>query len=331
MAATIKDIKEETGLSLATISKYLNGGKVLEENAQRIRAAVEKLHYQPNEMARSLVTNKTRTVGVICYNVASLFAGMMIKHAGDYLRSKGYSVLICDSDNSEEVQEKNIRFMIHKKVDGIIIIPVSAKPDAIHLAREARIPIVLLDRDVRGGGYDTVLVNNYEASLTLMDCLIRKGHKKIALISSDSHLSHVERNRAYIDTMLKEGLPIEPSYVCLDMHSIEAGYSAMKRLMALKDRPTAVFSTGYDFNMGIIMALNEMGARLPDDMSIVGFDDLLLPRILHPQLTVMAQPMEALGTTAAEMLLKRIEKKTEYPEHVVLTAKLLEGNSVKEI
>ena len=331
MAATIKDIKEETGLSLATISKYLNGGKVLEENAQRIRDAVEKLHYQPNEMARSLVTNKTRTVGVICYNVAALFSGMMIKHVGDYLRSKGYSVLISDSDNSEIIQEENIRFMISKKVDGIIIIPVSARPDALHLAREAHIPIVLLDRDVRGGGYDTVLVNNYEASLKLMECLIQKHHKKIALISSDSHLSHVERNRAYIDTMLKEGLPIEPAYVRLDAHSIESGYSAMKALMTLDNRPTAVFSTGYDFNLGIIMALNEIGARLPEEMSIVGFDDLLLPRILHPQLTVMAQPMEQLGTEAAALLLKRIEKRTDFPEHVVLQAKLLEGNSVMDM
>ena len=109
MSATIKDIKEETGLSLATISKYLNGGKVLDKNAQLIRAAVEKLHYQPNEMARSLVTNKTRTVGVVCYSVASLFAGIMLKHVGDYLRSKGYGVLICDSDNKEELQTENIR------------------------------------------------------------------------------------------------------------------------------------------------------------------------------------------------------------------------------
>ena len=125
MSATIKDIKEETGLSLATISKYLNGGKVLDKNAQLIRAAVKKLHYQPNEMARSLVTNKTRTVGVVCYSVASLFAGIMLKYVGDFLRSKGYGVLICDSDNKEELQEENIRFMLNKKVDGIIIIPVS--------------------------------------------------------------------------------------------------------------------------------------------------------------------------------------------------------------
>lgn len=332
MAATIKDIKEETGLSLATISKYLNGGKVLEENAQRIRAAVEKLQYQPNEMARSLVTNRTRTVGVICYNVAAVFAGMMIKHVGDYLRSKGYSVLISDSDNSETLQEENIRFMINKKVDGIILIPVSAKPTALHLAKDAHIPLVLLDRDVKGGGYDTVTVNNYEASVKLMECLIEKHHEKIALISSEAHLSHVERNRAYFDVMHREGLMINPDYIFLDAHSVEAGYSLMKQLLDLPERPTAVFSTGYDFNLGIIMALNEAGLKLPDEMSIVGFDDLLLPRILHPQLTVMAQPMEELGVAAASLLLKRIEKKTtDKVEHIVLETKLLEGNSVMEL
>ena len=332
MAATIKDIKEETGLSLATISKYLNGGKVLEENAQRIRAAVEKLHYQPNEMARSLVTNRTHTVGIICYSVAALFAGMMIKHVGDYLRQKGYGVLICDSDNSDALQEENIRFMINKKVDGIILIPVSAKPTALHLAKEAHIPLVLLDRDVKGGGYDTVTVNNYEASVKLVECLTEKHHEKIALISSEAHLSHVERNRAYFDVMHREGLTINPEYIFLDAHSVEAGYSLMKKLLDLPERPTAVFSTGYDFNLGIVTALNEAGLKLPDEMSVVGFDDLLLPRILHPQLTVMAQPMEELGVAAAALLLKRIEKKsTDKVEHVVLKTKLLEGNSVMEL
>ncbi len=332
MSATIKDIKEETGLSLATISKYLNGGKVLEKNAQLIRDAVEKLHYQPNEMARSLVTNKTRTVGVVCYSVASLFAGIMIKHVGDYLRSKGYGVLICDSDNREELQEENIRFMLNKKVDGIIIIPVSARPDCLRIAKDAHVPVVVLDRNIEGQDHDLVTADNYNAAIKLMDCLIAHHHTKIALISSDANLSHADRNRAYMDVLRRENIPVRKEYICLDNHTMEAGYCAMKKLMCLDERPTAVFSTGYDFNLGIIMALNEDNIKYPEEISIVGFDDLILPSILHTQLTVMSQPMEKMGRAAASLLLKRIHgKKSVKPEHIIFDATLLRGNSVIDL
>ena len=332
MSATIKDIKEETGLSLATISKYLNGGKVLDKNAQLIREAVEKLHYQPNELARSLVTNKTRTVGVVCYSVASLFAGIMLKHVGDYLRSKGYGVLICDSDDDEELQADNIRFMINKKVDGIIIIPVSTKPDCLKIAHDANVPIVVLDRDVKGDDHDVVTVDNYGAGVKLMNYLIERHHTKIALISAGSHSSHTARNQAYIDVLQRENIPIKNEYIYLGNHTMEAGYCAMKTLLCLDGPPTAVFSTGYDFNLGIIMALNEANVKYPEEMSIVGFDDLILPSILHTQLTVMSQPMKKMGRAAAALLLKRIHsKKTVNPEHIIFDAVLLGGNSVIDL
>lgn len=332
VTATIKDIKEETGLSLATISKYLNGGKVLEKNAQLIREAVEKLHYQPNELARSLVTNRTRTVGVVCYSIASLFAGILLKHIGDYLRGKGYGVLICDSNNDEQVQEDNIRFMINKKVDGIIIIPVSAKPDCLQIARDAHVPVVALDRDMEGEDHDVVTTDNYGAAKLLMDYLIDRHHRKIALISSGVHSSHVERNKAYEDVLKRENIPIRKEYICLGNHSIEVGYCAMKKLLCLTERPTAVFSTGYEFNLGIIMALNEVGIKYPEEISIVGFDDLILPSILHTQLTVMSQPMEKMGKEAASLLLKRINgKKSTKPERIIFDAVLLRGNSVIDL
>lgn len=330
MAATIKDIKEETGLSLATISKYLNGGKVLEENAQLIQAAVEKLHYQPNEVARSLVTNRTRTVGIVCYNVASLWVGTILKYLGKCLRVGGYSVLICDSDDKEELQEENIRFMISKKVDGIILIPVSANPDCLRRARNEGIPLVVLDRDVDGDDHDAVAVDNYHGAMHLMEYLFSKNHRKVALISSSIHSSHTDRNRAYLDIMAREGLPVREEYVCLQPHhSLEDGYCAMKKLLHLADMPTAVFSTGYEFNLGVFMALNEEKIKCPEEISIVGFDDLILPSILQPQLTVMSQPMEEMSREAVKLLLRRIEgKKTSGPVHIVLKVDFREGNSV---
>lgn len=332
MAATIKDIREETGLSLATISKYLNGGKVLEKNAQLIRDAVEKLHYQPNEMARSLVTKRSRTVGIVCYSVASLYTGNMLKYMGSYLRSKGYGVMICDSDNDAGLQDENIRFMISKKVDGIIIIPVSPDAHCLQIVEEAQIPMVILDRDLNGCGHDAVLLKNYEGAMKLMEYLFSAGHRKIALVSSEIHTNHMDRNQAYLDILHREGIPVRKEYIRLGPHSMEMGYCAMKTLLRLEDRPTAVFSTGYEYNLGIIMALNEDRVKYPEEISVAGFDDLIIPSILNPQMTVMQQPMEEMGKAAAALLLKKIKgEESAQPVRILFDAILLKGNSVKKL
>ena len=126
MPATIIDIKNRTGLSLATISKYLNGGNVLPENKIKIETAIKELHYEVNEIARGLVTNKTRTIGVSVYSIESIFNGTLLKYMGDALRKAGYGLLICDSNQDEETERKNIKFLLNKKVDGLIVIPVES-------------------------------------------------------------------------------------------------------------------------------------------------------------------------------------------------------------
>src|SRR5574344_192783 len=140
MPATIVDIKERTGLSLATISKYLNGGNVLPENKVKIEAAIKELHYEVNEIARGLVTNRTRTIGVIVYSIESLFNGTLLRYIGESLRRSGYGMLICASENDETVEAQNVRFLISKKVDGIILIPVARTSEFLKPAERAGIP-----------------------------------------------------------------------------------------------------------------------------------------------------------------------------------------------
>ena len=154
MSSTIRDIRDRTGLSLATISKYLNGGNVLPENRILIEKAIKELQYEPNEIARGLVTNKTRTVGVVVYNIESMFNGILLRHIGQALRREKYALLICDSRGDETVEAENIRFLIGKKVDGIIVLPIARTPGFLRPAKEAGIPVVLLDRPVEGEALD---------------------------------------------------------------------------------------------------------------------------------------------------------------------------------
>ena len=160
MAATIRDIKERTGLSLATISKYLNGGNVLPENRIKIEAAIKELHYSVNEIARGLVTSRTRTVGVVVYSIESLFNGTLLHHIGNALRAAGYGLLICDSMGDAETEAQNIKFLVNKKVDGIIVVPVSTEAEFLEPAKNAGIPAVLLDRAIFDGDYDCVRIDN---------------------------------------------------------------------------------------------------------------------------------------------------------------------------
>ena len=330
MAATIRDIKEQTGLSLATISKYLNGGNVLPENKVKIETAIKELHYEVNEIARGLVTNKTRTVGVIVYNVESFFNGTVLRYIGGKLRERGYGLFICDSCNDEEVEAQNVRFLLGKKVDGIIVIPIAKTPNFLNPAKNAGIPVVLLDRCFQNYNFDCVRIDNRTAAFRAADILIENHHKDIAIICSKEEYTGCERYLGFMDAMSQAGLKVSEAYMKKGNHSIKFGYESMKQLLNMPTPPTAVFMTNYDLTLGAVMSLNESSARCPEDVSFLGFDDLILSHIVEPRMCMVVQPMKEMGEKTVELLLDRIEsKETGTPIEIVLGTRIQEGNSIK--
>ncbi|MBQ9503541.1 MAG: LacI family DNA-binding transcriptional regulator [Lachnospiraceae bacterium] len=332
MSATIRDIKAATGLSLATISKFLNGGNVLPENRVKLEAAIKELHYEVNELARGLVTNRTRTIGVVVYAVENTFTGTLLKYVGESLRRRGYGMLICDSGNDEEVEARNIKFLINKKVDGIIVIPVSGRANFLEPAKNAGIPVVLMDRNINGE-FDCIKTNNRTASKRAVEVLIDAGHTAIACIGSESEYTGKERLLGYKDAMEAAGLAIRPEYIKRGTHSIEFGSTAMQELLELPEPPTAVFMTNYEINLGSVITLHRLGISCPEEISLIGFDDLILSHIIEPKISVMAQPMKEMGERAAETLLKHIEDSDgeAAPEEMILSAKYIEGESIRKI
>ncbi len=332
MAATIKDIREKTGLSLATISKYLNGGNVLPENRRKIERAIDELHYEVNELARGLATSRTQTVGVMVYSVESLFCGRMLRFIGEALRRRGYGLLICDSNDSAQVEAENVQFLLGKRVAGIIVIPIAEDAGFLAPAARAGIPAVLLDRPLPGDAYDCVRINNFAAARRAVELLLAKGHRKIAVISSDERTyTGWERRRGYLAALAAAGLTPPGAYVKTGTHSIEFGHNSMRELLGLGDPPTAVLTTNYEVTLGAVMAVNECGVSCPDQISMLGFDDLILAHIVRPRMHMVVQPMQKMGERAVELLLERIQNPDSPPVEIVLGTALQAGNSIREI
>lgn len=332
MSATIRDIKEKTGLSLATISKYLNGGNVLPENKVKIEAAIKSLHYEVNEIARSMITNKTRTVGILMHNVESPFSGQLMHYISMNLREHGYGMLICDSCNDAELEAKNLRYLINKKVDGIIVVPVSEKSSFLEPAKTAGVPVVLMDRALSDGAFDCIRIDNRISVSRAMDILLANNHKKIAVIASEREYTGRERFGGFMDSMNRAGLEVPPEYIKRGDHSLETGYKYMKELLDLEDKPTAVFTDNYEITLGAVMAINESEYKCPEDISVLGFDDQLIFHLLEPPITMVEQPLKPMSDKAVEILLDRINNETSaIPMEIALHTAIQAGASVKKL
>ena len=332
MASTIKDIKTETGLALSTISKYLNGGNVRTENREKIEAAIRKLDYRPNEMARALITKKTRTIGFVVNDIASQFSGILLRYTGELLRRSGYSMMICDSAHDPGLEEKNIRFCVDKKVDGILLLPVGRDSENLESAKRAHIPVVLLDREMPGSSCDCITIDNREAARRAVEELALHGHVRIAAIHSEEYTGY-ERFLGYLDAMRARGLTVREEYIFSGpMHSTQLGYEGMKKLMALEDPPTAVFMTNYEVSLGVVMAMNEGGCRCPEDFSLIGFDELTLALVVRPRMTLVAQPMKEMCQEGVRLLLARVDGGMDTPpRRISIYAGIAPGESVREL
>ncbi|MBO5070144.1 MAG: substrate-binding domain-containing protein, partial [Roseburia sp.] len=285
-----------------------------------------------NEIARGLVTNQTRIVGVMVYDIESPFVGNMLHYIGAELRKNGYGLLICDSFNNEDVEKQNLKFLLGKKVDGILILPVNMSGAFMRPAKDAGVPVVLIDRAFRDEDFDFVGIDNRMAAYRAVNTLIEHHHEKIAVIASDVEYSGIKRVEGYMEAMANAGLPAPECYRLLGKHSFELGYKNMKKLLAMSDRPTAVFLGNYETTLGGIMAVNESELSWPEDISLIGFDDLIVSRVVRPKMWLAVQPMEAMCEKAVQMLLQRIKGgNEELPMKINFSIQIRKGDSIRNL
>lgn len=330
IAATIKDVARLSGLSIATISKYINGITVKEENRKRIEAAIQTLDFKVNEIARGLKTNKTMTVGVLIPSLVNLFSTHIISHIERVLHQHGYSTIICDYSHDAKLENFKFDFLMNKLVDGLIIMPEAIEPERIHKALDKDVPVVLIDRMMDDLACDAVLVDNMGASYEALSSLIEHGHKRIGIITGPRSIYTArERLKGYYRVYEDYYLKLDEALILEGDYEEQSGYELTKIMLGMENRPTALFVTNHEMTLGSVMALNEMGMEIPRELSFIGFDNIEIARIFKPPLTLVIQPIAQIGVHAAQVLLKRLKGDRDgFPSVTRLKTELHGGQSV---
>lgn len=331
--ATIKDIARETGLGLATISSYLNGGNVRAKNRVKIEKAIADLHYEVNETARNLKTNCSQMIGAVIPELDSSFVARVLSTAEDLLLQKGYALLVCDCRSDPEREKESIDFLIRKRVDGLINIPVDESGANLKKFVRTGKPVVLVDRMTDSFPCDTVCTKNREALHLAVEKLIEAGHERIGMIAGPEQIQAARaRKEGYRSALAGHGIRLPESYIFGGDDSIRGGIRGVESLLLAHPDITAVVVSNSTMSQGAIIGLNEMGISIPDRVSIIGFDNPEFARAVNPRMTILQQPVEEIGRKAAEVMLKRLSGDKEgFPEHIWLDTSLIEGKSVKKI
>lgn len=333
MAATIKDIASCTGLGLATISSYLNGGNVREKNREKIEAAIRELNFEVNEVARGLKTNRTHTIGVVIPELNNIFCAQIITDIEDILRRSGYATIICDCRSDKTLEREAVDFLCRKRVDGIINMPVDATGAHLKQFASGEKPIVAIDRRLSGIACDSVLVDNRDAAKKAVDILVGHGHTNIGMIGGpeDTYTAR-ERCIGYELALRDAGLKADPGWLVRCAYTIGAAAAGVEALLDTHPEVTALFAANYEMTVGTMIALNERGVRIPQEMSVIGFDNREFARALHPSLTIITQPTGAIAKQAARMMLERLDGMGQAPQQeCCLRTEVMYGKSVRDL
>lgn len=309
--ATILDVAKLARVSKTTVSRYLNkqdAGHMSESTKERIREAIAELNYNPSSIARSLKKKRTDVIGFIVHDMTNPFFLQMLQGVEKELKNSNYHVLLCSSDLQVEKEVECLQMLEQKQIDGILLVGMNMPISHIKKLK-IKAPIVLLERDVPNRDFDVVKINNKAGTYAAVEHLIQRGHTRIAHIKG-AHLSvpAKERWEIFRQCMEDHGLEVYPQYVVQGDYKLESGYEAMATLMYLNPRPTAVFCANDNMAMGALRYLQEQGIRVPEEVALVGYDDIPMAEMVTPALTTVHQPVMELARTAAQLLLTRIQE-----------------------
>jgi len=307
-AASISDVARESGVSIFTVSAVVNNkthvGKALRE---RVEAAIQKLNYRPNLIARSMIKQKTQTIGMIVPDIANPFFPMVVRGAEDAALKQGYNLLLCNSDDSLAKEESAIELLLSKRVDGILLTKAAGdfSPALRHMIEEVNIPFVLVMRTYPQLTKDAVISDDYQGAYEAVCHLARAGRRRIGLVSGPLKISNAkERWRGFRHALEVNKLPYEPALVVEGDYRIESGFRAGHSL--LSHGPDGIYVANHLMTIGLLKAVEEMGLRCPEDFGLVSFDDYPWLSVFRPRLTTVELPKHRLGSEAAELLIQRM-------------------------
>jgi LacI family transcriptional regulator len=326
---TIRDVAERAGVSVGTVSHVLSGsGTVSAARRERVLAAIRDLNYRLNPIARSLKTRQTKMLGAVVADITNPFYPQLVRGAEDAALKRHYILITVNTDDQVEREREVMAMLLARRVDGLLLVPSPNAKDRSHIvaAVAAGTPLVAVDRYVEGIETDSVAVNNSKGVQMAMNHLIRLGHKRIAYVGADWELSNTrQRRRGYEQALHDAGIPLDPAILCFGDFRQPSGYRLTKELCLSSDPPTAIFAGNAMMGMGALQAVQELGLKCPQEISIAIFDDLPFMNIVQPHPTAVSQPAYAIGVRAADLLIDRIEGKAmpREPQRIELDPELL--------
>lgn len=332
MAATVRDVARLAGVSAMTVSRFVNDRPGVSAEARaKIEKAIAELDYAPSKVASSLISSKTQLLGMIVPDVSNPFFGPVVRGAEVIARKAGYRLLLCNSESDLKLERDYVADMVAHRVEGLIIAPVG-EGSLNHLKRlvAQNFPVVTIDRHVRGLGCDSVALDNKSAAETLVAHIVSKGHRRIAFVTDAEDTSTGrERLAGYKQALRSAGIDYDDELVFRTSTDQMGGYRAMQQVMALAERPTAIFAVNNMTAIGVVEALHQASLDVPADFSLACFDDVAHLAILAPFLTVIDQPAEMMAEAATRMLLERISGEAgSKPRPVTFPGKLIVRSSV---
>jgi len=324
LLATIKDVANAAGVSTATVSRVLqNEPTVKPKTRDKVLAAINKLNYKPNILARQMRTQKTHSVIVTVPDIRNTFFSEVIFGIEQSADKYNYQILLADMYGQPNAEKYYFQVIQQHQVDGIISLSASVARNLMEQVAE-EYPIVVACQFLEKSNVPYVTIDNVHAAETITTHLIKLGHKKIAYISGNlDMLLYRDRYNGYISALEKHNLPFDPKLVRYGNSSIQSGYDNMKELLEIDSSITAVFAAGDAMAIGAIKALSNFGLRVPEDCAVAGFDDIEISEYYRPSLTTVRQPRRLIGITAFETLLKLMTNETIEKTQIILDYELI--------
>lgn len=312
-AVTIVDVAKRANVAVGTVSRYLNGFPVRRANREQIEEAIQALHFKRNAAAVAMKTDVTHVVGLLAPSFDE-FHGAMLEYLSRALRRDGRALLIYCHGSDTRLMEDGLDYFFSQRIDALVMSGAEHLFDRVDQLIASGVPLVLYDNDIAGLRADRVFVNNREASMHAVQHLLDIGHRRVGIVSGDlSDSAANERYLGYCDALTARGLAIDPQYVAPGHWTMLGGTEATRRLMSLAEPPTAILSVNYVMAAGVLRYFKDAKIRVPDDVSLISFDDPPLFGLYESGITVVAQPINGVAQTIADVLERRLRSARDTP------------------
>lgn len=330
MATSIKDVAREAGVSIATVSRVLNDIDVVNEDTKKkVLDAIKKLGYRPNIVARSLKTQRTKTIGILVPDISSGLYPEIVRGTEDVANIYDYNVILCNSDFDPEKEKEYLRVLREKMVDGVIYMSSSLGTDILDVINELDIKTVLVETKDREGTLPSVTIDNVSAAKESTNYLIGKGRKNIAFVGVDKNAMNAwgDRYIGYENALKENGMEIDNDLVYFKSLRVKAGAEAVEQFVNSGKKFDGVVCASDEIAVGVINALREKGMNVPGEISVIGFNNNDVASIFYPKISTINQPSYDMGSVAMRMLIKMLNKKELEEGHYVLDYSLIERES----